>query len=263
MGMQQGDQRLANAAVRRGRDVMNKLGVVRRARGGQVTRRNAASIPQDGGDAFSSPSKPAEKKGLLAAYLRALDSKPLTTKVITSGVICGVGDIMAQALAFKPVPPAQAFTIGAFVKAIELQRFAIYGVIGAVWIAPVIHYWFDLLERLTKSPKGPPTTFAGTMVKAAKMVTLDQSIGAPLVNAGFMFLFTFATALCAGTPGVKAARDALTMVRSSIWATLLVCWKIWPLANLLNFAFVPVNLRVLFLNFVGLGWNIYLSAAVN
>ena len=155
---------------------------MRRARGGQITRRTAASVPQDS-EPFISQSKPAEKKGLLAAYLRALDKKPLTTKVITSGVICGAGDIMAQALAFKPAP-LQAFTIGAFVKAIDVQRFAIYGVLGAVWIAPVIHYWFDLLESLMKNPKGPPTTFAGRMGKAMKMVALDQSIGAPFVNAG-------------------------------------------------------------------------------
>lgn len=157
---------------------------MRRTRGGQITRRDAAASVPQGGDAFNSQSKPAEKKGLLAAYLVALDNKPLSTKVITSGVICGAGDILAQALAFKPVPPAQAFTIGAFAKAVELQRFAIYGVIGAVWIAPVVHYWFDLLENLMKSPKGPPTTFAGKMGKALKMVALDQSIGAPLVNAG-------------------------------------------------------------------------------
>lgn len=78
-----------------------------------------------------------------------------------------------------------------------------------------------------------------------------------------MFLFTFATAVCTGTQGVTALRKAFAMVRDNIWATLLVCWKLWPVANLINFAFVPANLRVLFLNFVGLGWNIFLSAAVN
>ncbi|CAN0391400.1 unnamed protein product, partial [Laminaria digitata] len=237
-------------------------GVVRRTRGGQITRRKAASVPQDS-EPLISQFKPVEKKqGLLAAYLRALDNRPLSTKVITSGVICGVGDIMAQALAFKPAP-GQVFTMGAFAKAVELQRFAIYGVIGALWIAPVVHYWFDLLESVMKSPKGPPKTFAGKMGKALKMVSLDQTIGAPVVNAGFMFLFTFATAVCTGTQGVQASRKSLDMVRGSIWSTLLVCWKIWPVANLINFAFVPANLRVLFMNFVGLGWNIYLSAAVN
>lgn len=78
-----------------------------------------------------------------------------------------------------------------------------------------------------------------------------------------MFLFTLATAVCTGAGGLQAVRKAGAMVRDNLWGTMLVCWRLWPVANLLNFAFVPANLRVLFLNFVGLGWNIFLSAAVN
>lgn len=107
----------------------------------------------------------------------------MPTKVITSGVICGVGDIIAQALAFKTAA-AETFTLGAFVRAIEPQRFGIYAFLGAFWIAPIVHYWFDWLESVTKGKGGPPKTFAGTMGKALKMVALDQTIGAPVVNAG-------------------------------------------------------------------------------
>lgn len=62
---------------------------------------------------------------------------------------------------------------------------------------------------------------------------------------------------------MQSGRQAGGMVRENIWGTMKVCWKLWPVANLLNFAFVPASLRVLFMNFIGLGWNIYLSAAVN
>jgi hypothetical protein len=40
-------------------------------------------------------------------------------------------------------------------------------------------------------------------------------------------------------------------------------WKLWPFANLVNFAFVPLQLRVLFGNVVSIGWSIYVSAAAN
>ncbi|CAM9643416.1 unnamed protein product, partial [Hapterophycus canaliculatus] len=140
-------------------------------------------------------------------------------------------------------------------------------VLGAVWIAPVVHYWFDALDATVKEKKqvagGPPPSFATNMVRALKMVTLDQTIGAPVVNAGFMFLFAFATALTTGSGAVAAGKKAGSMLRSNIVGTMIVCWKLWPVANLINFAFVPAKLRVLFMNFVGLGWNIYLSAAVN
>lgn len=60
--------------------------------------------------------------------------------------------------------------------------------LGALWIAPVVHYWFDALEAATKDkkavPGAPAPSFSMRMFKALKMVTLDQTIGAPLVNAG-------------------------------------------------------------------------------
>lgn len=78
-----------------------------------------------------------------------------------------------------------------------------------------------------------------------------------------MFLFTLATALTTGSGPLQAGGEAGSKLKNSLWSTLLVCWRIWPVANMINFAFVPAKLRVLFMNFVGLGWNIYLSAAVN
>lgn len=162
--------------------------VLERVRGGQVFNRKAVSVPQEVGqtrkdsDDAATPA-PEKKKGLLNAYLRALDKRPILTKVITSGIICGIGDIMAQGISFTQTA-ATTVTLGAFAGALEMQRFVIYSILGAFWIAPIVHYWFDAIENVTKSPKGPPKTFAGRMGKALKMVTLDQTVGAPLVNAG-------------------------------------------------------------------------------
>lgn len=78
-----------------------------------------------------------------------------------------------------------------------------------------------------------------------------------------IFFFTFATALSVGTGGLDAGKKAGSVLKTKIWSTMLGCWRVWPVANLINFAFVPANLRVLFMNVIGLGWNIYLSTAVN
>jgi protein Mpv17 len=43
---------------------------------------------------------------------------------------------------------------------------------------------------------------------------------------------------------------------------MLANWKIWPAANALSFAVVPLQYRVLFSNMVALVWNIYLSGAI-
>lgn len=36
-------------------------------------------------------------------------------------------------------------------------------------------------------------------------------------------------------------------------------YKIWPVASVVNFVWIPVERRIVFLNFVGLLWGIYLS----
>ena len=35
-------------------------------------------------------------------------------------------------------------------------------------------------------------------------------------------------------------------------------WKVWPLAALINYRFVPLQFRVLFVNVVALGWSTFL-----
>ena len=158
--------------------------ILSRMRGGKLWRQPATNMPSKIGDSMSSsvPSD-VEKPGALNAYLRVLDRRPLPTKVITSGVICAIGDVVAQALSFSnsAVGPVNLRT---FAKALEFKRLAIYGVLGAVWVAPLCHYWFDALEDFFKGDKNPLDTFKGKMIKALKMVTADQVIGAPVVNAG-------------------------------------------------------------------------------
>lgn len=78
-----------------------------------------------------------------------------------------------------------------------------------------------------------------------------------------LFFFTLLTTICTTGLGASAGKSAGLMVRHNLMGTMNVCWRVWPIANLINFAFVPANLRVLFMNIVGIGWNIFLSAAVN
>lgn len=159
-----------------------------RPRGGNVWRRDAVSVPIEADDTVgnnlsASLPEPKAKKGLLNAYLRLLDKRPLPTKIVTSGIICAIGDVMAQALAYV-TSGASSVTIGGFIRSFEFKRFIIYGMLGAAWIAPIVHYWFDALEDLFKGVKVPENSFTGKMGKALKMVAIDQSIGAPIVNAG-------------------------------------------------------------------------------
>lgn len=36
-------------------------------------------------------------------------------------------------------------------------------------------------------------------------------------------------------------------------------YKMWPIASIISFTFIPVRRRIVFLSFVGLLWGIYMS----
>ena len=51
----------------------------------------------------------------------------------------------------------------------------------------------------------------------------------------------------------RALDDALDVMRREMPRTLVANWRLWPAANVINFALVPPPLRVLFANIVSLG----------
>ena len=111
--------------------------------------------------------------------------------------------------------------------------------------------------------KPESTSFKTRITKALKMVFLDQAVASPFLNGGFLFAFAAISAIASGHGFGNAASTGVHKVQVALWPTLLASWRIWPVANLINFAFVPVHLRVLFLNLIGVGWNIIMSSACN
>jgi hypothetical protein len=50
---------------------------------------------------------------------------------------------------------------------------------------------------------------------------------------------TLQTNLCAYT---------LMQVRNKFWPVMLTNWAVWPIANLINFAYIPPSQRILYVN---------------
>ena len=51
-------------------------------------------------------------------------------------------------------------------------------------------------------------------------------------------------------------------VRTQFVRVQLNAWKLWPLASVVNYAFVPAQLRVLFMNCVGFAWSTFLIHSI-
>jgi len=185
---------------------------------------------------ISSTSK-YKSKSLLKRYIQLLEEHPYKTKMITSGIISGMGDVASQALT--------AGSLEAFTLAFSLERLVKYAGVGALVTAPILHHWYLFLGRHFPSTELP---------SVLQRLAMDQFAATPFLIVGFFGIF-----LCLdGKP--QELQDKL---KQDFWTTIRSNWMLWIPANLINFRFVPLNLQVLYSNSVGLFWNIYLSGAAN
>ncbi|KAL5093889.1 hypothetical protein Trisim1_009365 [Trichoderma cf. simile WF8] len=58
-----------------------------------------------------------------------------------------------------------------------------------------------------------------------------------------------------GQPMVQISSN----IKAETIPIIIAGYKIWPIASIVSFSFVPVHRRIVFLSFIGLLWGIYLS----
>jgi len=110
---------------------------------------------------------------------------------------------------------------------------------------PVAYFWYGWLDA-TILPLAPVSAQA-----IITKVVMDQVLYSPVMTS----LFFSGMAVCDG----KGVSGALTMIREKLWPTLLATWVLWPAAHVINFMYVPTDLRILYINIVAIVWTAYLS----
>jgi hypothetical protein len=96
------------------------------------------------------------------------------------------------------------------------------------------------------APKSP--------VAVVSKVCIDQMLNSPLGTASF-FIWTQAMQ---GRP-----ENAIPEIADKLWPTTQVAWRLWPIAQAVNFVMVPTHLRVIFINAVAILWTTILSGIGN
>lgn len=133
---------------------------------------------------------------------------------------------------------------------LDLHRTAQVAVTGLVWSGPITHFWYALLENIyafLSQLLNIQHPVAGLCVK----LLLDAILFSPTVVAGY---FIVRTILEGGN--WPQAKDKL---RTKFKPTLIGAWKFWPAVNSVNFYFVPLQFRVLYMNILSLLWSGYLT----
>lgn len=215
---------------------------------------------QNGGGKVNSE---ASKDGIWAAYLRALERRPILVKAITSGCLTFTADVICQLyfpqkealqkLKLKHIAnhePEQNEELNLHelqlrISIIDLKRLSVFTALGIAYIAPCLHFWYGFLMR----------AISGVNARATlTRVFFDQTCFAPAFLGG---LFSLGLIL-EGKP------EAVMMkLEKDLPPTVMANWSVWVPSMLVMFRFVPAHLQVLFSNSIGFFWNIYLTYAIN
>jgi hypothetical protein len=202
-----------------------------------------------GGDTSSDTNFIAKQWG---RYMRALDEKPLATKMATGAVLAAVGDLIAQQL--------EGATSLAFGRLLNLVA------VNVLYITPFLCLTYALNEWLVGTKLN---VAAGTTKGTILRLLFDQFVNAPVVVLGFFCSFglisSISGALFAGAPfsGAALASSTVSKLQAEYVGTMVSNWKIWIPPQLLNFAVMPPPLRVPFASCVALLWNVVLALVAN
>ncbi|CAI0543313.1 unnamed protein product [Linum tenue] len=169
-------------------------------------------------------------------YRNCLTSHPLKTQVISSGFLWGAGDIGAQ------------YQDKEAEFRINWKRVATTSAFGLGFVGPVGHFWYEYLDkfirlRLKLAPKS-------ARFVAAK-VAADGIIFGPLDLLVFFTYIGFSTG--------KSAAQVKEDVKRDFLPSLVLEGGIWPLVQVANFRYVPVQYQLLYVNFFCLIDSAFLS----
>jgi len=168
--------------------------------------------------------------GLWARYNALLDAQPLLTKALTSLVGFTLGDVLAQNFIEqegKPYDVMRTIRLGSF-------GFLLHGTTG--------HFFYGFLD--SKLPGTKPIT-------VATKVAIDQTMWNPIF--GLMF-FGYLN-LVEG----KSFDDYKNKIKADLKTAVMGSWAVWVPAHTINFAFVPPSQRLLYINTIQIGYNVFLS----
>lgn len=166
------------------------------------------------------------------ASSRTQSPKPrqLLTKALTTAAISAAGNVFCQ-LVVEGAPR------------LDRRRLAVFTALGFAWVAPALHYWFGLVNRLV-----PAAGSKGALMRMA----LDQFAWAPVFIASIISLLS---AVDSGGDLAKVQSALRSDWRSSITAN----WQLWVPAQFVNFRFVAPQHQLLFANVTSLAWNVWFS----
>ncbi|XP_065729860.1 mpv17-like protein 2 [Phocoena phocoena] len=174
-------------------------------------------------------------RGLWAAGQPLFQGRALlVTNTLGCGTLMAAGDGARQSWEIR-ARPGQKF---------DTRRSASMFAVGCS-MGPFLHYWYLWLDRLL-----PASGFRGLPNVLGK-VLVDQLVASPMLGVWYF--------LGLGCLEGQTLGESCRELRDKFWEFYKADWCVWPVAQLVNFLFVPPQFRVTYINGLTLGWDTYLS----
>lgn len=186
----------------------------------------------------------AAASGLWNLYKAALVAHPLVTKSLTSSCIMSASDVVCQEVVSRAKPVEDR------PSKLDTTRVLHVAITGSLWSGPITHYWYIVLEKMYSAIAKAFNIHSPAVGLIVKLI-LDSTIFSTVTITGYFIVRSFLE----GT-GIEGATKKL---KTRFISTLFGAWRFWPMANAVNFWFVPMQFRVLYMNVLSLFWTGWLT----
>lgn len=161
----------------------------------------------------------------------------LTTNIVSSGILMSMGDALSQYI-------EQKYAVKSDKKqqvTINWSRNAVMFAVGAAQ-GPLHHYFYGWLDK---------RYVGATMKNSSIKILYDQFIMSPVCI--IMFFYS------AGWMYRQTNRECAEELKSKFLTVYITDWMVWPFAQFLNFYYLHPRYRVVYVNFVTMLYNVFLS----
>lgn len=135
-------------------------------------------------------------------------------------------------------------------KEIDLQRLTVFTSFGCIYLGGWQYYLFNNLfvkcQRLMTVAKYKPVS------QSAMLTFLDLGVHTPLMYYPSFYLIK-------GSLENQSMNTVVQTYNENIKKDMIAIWQVWFPAQMINFTFVPLHLRMPFVTSVSFGWTIILS----